>query len=75
MSEQSDLEQPPAEGSGPKHIAKNVGTALGCLGLLVLTVIVGFGMVGMFVGDPAFWMAFVALCVAVAAFKASRRRR
>lgn len=59
----------------PQRVVKNVGTALGCLGLLVLTVIVGVGVTGMVVSDPTFWMAFVALCIAIAAYKASRRRR
>lgn len=74
MSELPGPEKPRTEERGPRHIAKNVGIALACVVMLVLAVIAGAGVLGMVVSDPTFWIAFVALCVAIAAFKASRRR-
>lgn len=74
MSELPGPKAPRTEGRGPRRIAKNVGIALACVAMLVLAVVAGVGLLGMVVSDPIFWIAFVALCVAISAYKASRRR-
>lgn len=56
-----------------KRAAKIVGGGLGCLVFLVGLVIAVFGVLAIFFDDPTFWIAAVALIVAVGAYKVSKR--
>lgn len=77
MSEQTNPvpEPTPAQESGLKRTVRTVGTGLGCLVLLVIAVIVFVGVLAIFLDEPTLWIAVVALLVAVAAYKASKRGR
>lgn len=77
MSEQpsSAPEDPPAKEGALKRAAKVVGGGLGCLGALVGLAIVVFILLAYFFSEPTLSIAVVALLVAVAAYKASKRVR
>ena len=77
MSEQLSPvpEQPPAEKSGLRRTASVVGGGLGCLAVLAGLAIVALIVLAYFSLNPTFWIAVVALIVAVNAYKASKRGR
>ena len=66
-------EDPTAKEGTAKRAVKIVGGGLGCLAFLVGLVIALFGVLAIFLDDPIFWIAAVALVVAVGAYKVSKR--
>jgi len=77
MTEHStpDPEPRPTGTSRVTRTLSAVGGGLGCLLFLVLAAVAAVGALGAFLDDPAFWIAFVALVVALAALDAAKRRR
>lgn len=72
-------EPPPNQESQPtgasrlRRTVHGVGGGLGCLLFLALAAVAVVGALGAFLDEPALWIAFVALVVAVAALRAGRR--
>lgn len=76
MSEPAARPEPsPAEESGLRRTARTVWTGVGCLALLVGTVLVGGAALVSFLAEPVFWIALIALFAVGAALKAGRGGR
>lgn len=68
-------QQPPTQQSRLRRTVGGVGASLGCLALLVGILVAVAGVVAMFLDDPTFMIAAIALFVAVAAYQNTKRRK
>lgn len=74
MTEPPPDQEPQPTGTGRlTRTVRAVGGGVGCLLFLALAAVAVVGALGAFLDEPALWIAFVALVVAVAALRAGRR--